>query len=72
MYKVTYNAAGFLDKNRDTFFDDLKALCFTSKSPVLVEIFEVIVSFFFNCSFYFPLVSPLLLLYSAPSNKYCS
>eukprot|EP00026_Physarum_polycephalum_P002483 Phypoly_transcript_02490.p1 GENE.Phypoly_transcript_02490~~Phypoly_transcript_02490.p1 ORF type:complete len:810 (+),score=170.22 Phypoly_transcript_02490:150-2579(+) len=39
--QVTYNAAGFLDKNRDTFYDDLKALCFTSKSTVLVEIFEL-------------------------------
>jgi hypothetical protein len=39
---VTYNAKGFLDKNRDTFFDDLKALCFTSKLSVLVDVFEVL------------------------------
>lgn len=38
---VTYNAKGFLDKNRDTFFEDLKILCYGSKSTVMVEMFEV-------------------------------
>eukprot|EP01114_Cavostelium_apophysatum_P015638 TRINITY_DN4304_c0_g1_i2.p1 TRINITY_DN4304_c0_g1~~TRINITY_DN4304_c0_g1_i2.p1 ORF type:complete len:821 (-),score=179.67 TRINITY_DN4304_c0_g1_i2:123-2585(-) len=38
---VTYHVQGFLDKNRDTLFEDLKILCANSKSPALKEIFEL-------------------------------
>eukprot|EP01111_Echinosteliopsis_oligospora_P014908 TRINITY_DN5735_c0_g1_i1.p1 TRINITY_DN5735_c0_g1~~TRINITY_DN5735_c0_g1_i1.p1 ORF type:complete len:806 (-),score=234.13 TRINITY_DN5735_c0_g1_i1:55-2472(-) len=37
---VDYDVRGFLDKNRDTLFEDLKMLCCTSKLPILVSFFE--------------------------------
>eukprot|EP01102_Stenamoeba_stenopodia_P000526 TRINITY_DN1051_c0_g1_i1.p1 TRINITY_DN1051_c0_g1~~TRINITY_DN1051_c0_g1_i1.p1 ORF type:complete len:596 (-),score=130.79 TRINITY_DN1051_c0_g1_i1:192-1979(-) len=38
--EVTYNVRNFLDKNRDTLFEDLKGLCLVSAVPVLKAIFE--------------------------------
>lgn len=32
---VIYSVDGFLDKNRDTLFDDFKRLLFNSKNPIL-------------------------------------
>jgi myosin-1 len=32
---VVYSVDGFLDKNRDTLFDDFKRLLFNSKNPIL-------------------------------------
>jgi len=37
---VTYNVKDFLEKNRDTFFEDLKILCQTSQNPVLKALFS--------------------------------
>ena len=36
---VTYSVQGFIDKNRDTLFQDLKRLMFNSKMNLLQEIF---------------------------------
>ncbi|KAI1729246.1 myosin head (motor domain) domain-containing protein [Ditylenchus destructor] len=36
---VTYSVNGFIDKNRDTLFQDLKRLMYNSKMPLLKEIF---------------------------------
>jgi len=36
---VAYNIAGFLDKNRDTLFDDLKMMCNGSSMPLLSAMF---------------------------------
>jgi len=37
---VSYNVGGFLYKNRDTLFDDLKELCLSSQMQTLREVFE--------------------------------
>uniref|UniRef100_A0A7S4KA64 Myosin motor domain-containing protein n=1 Tax=Paramoeba aestuarina TaxID=180227 RepID=A0A7S4KA64_9EUKA len=37
---VTYQVEGFLEKNRDTMFDDLKDACKASNVPTLVNIFH--------------------------------
>ncbi|KAI1721328.1 myosin head (motor domain) domain-containing protein [Ditylenchus destructor] len=37
--EVTYSVNGFIDKNRDTLFQDLKRLMYNSKMPLLKEIF---------------------------------
>lgn len=34
---VVYNINGFLDKNKDTLFQDFKRLLFKSKNPVISE-----------------------------------
>ena len=31
---VTYNVTGFIDKNRDTLFQDFKRLIYSSKNPI--------------------------------------
>ncbi|KAK5975301.1 Myosin motor domain-containing protein, partial [Trichostrongylus colubriformis] len=36
---VTYSVIGFMDKNRDTLFQDLKRLLFNSKSALLQSLF---------------------------------
>ncbi|KAL4002993.1 Myosin head (motor domain) family protein [Acanthocheilonema viteae] len=36
---VTYSVVGFIDKNRDTLYQDLKRLLYNSNNPVLREIF---------------------------------
>ncbi|VDO17658.1 unnamed protein product [Haemonchus placei] len=36
---VTYSVNGFMDKNRDTLFQDLKRLLFNSKSTLLHSLF---------------------------------
>lgn len=36
---VTYSVNGFMDKNRDTLFQDLKRLLFNSESPLLQSLF---------------------------------
>ncbi|VDM93883.1 unnamed protein product, partial [Onchocerca ochengi] len=36
---VTYNVVGFIDKNRDTLYQDLKRLLYNSNNPVLRKIF---------------------------------
>ncbi|EJD75473.1 CBR-HUM-5 protein [Loa loa] len=36
---VTYDVNGFIDKNRDTLYQDLKRLLYNSNNPVLREIF---------------------------------
>ncbi|EYC01892.1 hypothetical protein Y032_0103g3524 [Ancylostoma ceylanicum] len=36
---VTYSVNGFMDKNRDTLFQDLKRLMYNSQSPLLKSIF---------------------------------
>jgi len=38
--QVAYNVQSFLDKNRDSLFEDLKNLCMESKVPLLQTIFE--------------------------------
>jgi len=38
--KVNYRVEGFLDKNRDTLFEDLKNLCLASENNLLRQIFE--------------------------------
>ena len=35
---VIYNINGFIEKNRDTLFQDFKRLLFNSKNPVLIKI----------------------------------
>ncbi|MCP9258506.1 Unconventional myosin-Id [Dirofilaria immitis] len=37
--EVTYNVVGFIDKNRDTLYQDLKRLLYNSNNPILREIF---------------------------------
>jgi myosin heavy subunit len=37
---VNYRVEGFLDKNRDTLFEDLKNLCLSSENSLLRSIFE--------------------------------
>lgn len=39
---VTYECTDFLEKNRDTMFDDLKELCFSSASSLLVNVFQLV------------------------------
>uniref|UniRef100_A0A1I7YKF9 Myosin motor domain-containing protein n=1 Tax=Steinernema glaseri TaxID=37863 RepID=A0A1I7YKF9_9BILA len=36
---VTYSVRGFIDKNKDTLFQDLKRLLYSSESPLLKEMF---------------------------------
>uniref|UniRef100_A0AAF5PRL5 Myosin motor domain-containing protein n=1 Tax=Wuchereria bancrofti TaxID=6293 RepID=A0AAF5PRL5_WUCBA len=36
---VTYSIVGFIDKNRDTLYQDLKRLLYNSNNPILCEIF---------------------------------
>jgi len=40
--KVFYNINGFLDKNRDTLFNDLVTLSLSSKVPLITEIFTYV------------------------------
>ncbi|EGG18742.1 myosin IA heavy chain [Cavenderia fasciculata] len=40
--KVHYNIEGFLDKNRDTLFNDLVLLATSSQSSLLVDIFQYV------------------------------
>lgn len=37
--EVTYQVVDFLEKNRDTMFDDLKDACKSSELPVMVDVF---------------------------------
>ena len=39
--QVNYSVSGFLDKNRDTLFEDLKNLCLASEMPLLQKIFSI-------------------------------
>ena len=36
---MTYNINNFLEKNRDTFFNDLLEVCVSSEMPLLTELF---------------------------------
>jgi len=36
---VTYNIQGFMDKNKDTQFQDLKRLLYNSDNPLMKELF---------------------------------
>ena len=34
---MIYNIGGFIEKNRDTLFQDFKRLLFNSKNPVIIR-----------------------------------
>ena len=42
---VIYNIGGFIEKNRDTLFQDFKRLLFNSKNPVIILAWKVLTMF---------------------------